>query len=89
MPFKEVVIKKINKVDEHSQKIGAVNFVSKTAAGWVGKNTDWTGFLKAINEGGKILKKKVAVIIGYGGASRAVVYALKKEISAYTTPKNL
>ena len=79
MPFKEIIIKKMDEVDEHSKKIGAVNFVSKAGDKWVGKNTDWTGFSKAINVKGNALKKKVAVVIGYGGSSRAIIYALKKE----------
>ena len=79
IPFKELIIKKIDRVDEHSEKIKAVNFVSKINGSWVGKNTDWTGFSKTINNTEKRLTKKTAVVIGYGGASRAVVYALKKE----------
>ena len=79
IPFKELVINKIDKTDKHSKKIGAVNFVSKTGGGWLGKNTDWIGFSKTINSRGKILKKKTAVVIGYGGSSKAIIYALKKE----------
>ena len=79
IPFKECVIKEIDSVDEHSKKIGAVNFVSKTKNGWIGKNTDWTGFSKTINTKSTALNKKNAVVLGYGGASKAVIYALKKE----------
>jgi shikimate dehydrogenase len=79
IPFKELIIKKIDKVDEHSKKIGAVNFVSKIKGKWVGKNTDWIGFSKAINVKKAVLKKRIAVVIGYGGSSRAIIYALKKE----------
>ena len=79
IPFKEIVIKKIDKVDEHSEKIGAVNFVSKADGGWTGKNTDWIGFSKAIHVEQGVLNKKIAVVIGYGGASKAVIYALQKE----------
>jgi shikimate dehydrogenase len=78
-PFKELVMEKIDKVDRHSKKIGAVNFVSKIGEKWVGKNTDWTGFSKAINSRDEKLKKKCAIVIGYGGASKAVIYALKNE----------
>jgi len=79
IPFKEIIVKKIDRVDEHSKKIGAVNFVSKADSGWLGKNTDWIGFSKAINSGKKNLIKKVAIVIGYGGASKAIIYALRKE----------
>ena len=79
IPFKELIIKKLDKVDEHSKKIGAVNFVSKIDGLWVGKNTDWIGFTQAVNRKRKTVNKKIAVVIGYGGASKAVIYALKKE----------
>ena len=79
IPFKELIIKKIDSVDRHSEKIGAVNFVTKTSSGWTGKNTDWIGFSKTINNKGSALKNKSAVVIGYGGASKAIIYALKKE----------
>ena len=79
IPFKETISKKINSLDHHSTKIQAVNCVSRIKNKWVGKNTDWMGFSQSINS---LIKKNVnkkAVVLGYGGASKAIVYSLLKE----------
>jgi len=83
-PYKEKIIKKLNSVDEHAQKIGAVNFVTKQGGLWVGKNTDWKGFIEPLQNSKKsrdvrrcILNKPI--IIGYGGAAKAIIYALQKQ----------
>ena len=87
IPFKEIIKKKLNQLDEHSQNIGAVNCVSKINNVWVGKNTDWIGFLKALNASKINIKKERALVIGYGGASKAAIYALQlsgfNEINVY------
>lgn len=79
MPFKEKIIENLNEINKHASEIGAVNCVSKINNSWVGKNTDWTGFSKSINRGKNPLNKKTATVIGYGGASKAIIYALKKD----------
>jgi len=79
IPYKELIMNKINNVDVHSKNIGAVNFVSNSKNKWVGKNTDWIGFLQSINNKNITIKKSTAIVVGYGGAAKAVVYALKKE----------
>jgi shikimate dehydrogenase len=79
IPFKELIKNKLSKIDIHSKNIGAINCVSRINNKWSGKNTDWVGFSKAINYRNKILSKKSAIVIGYGGAAKAVIYALKKE----------
>ena len=78
IPFKELIKNKIDNLDNHSQEIGAINCVSKINQKWIGKNTDWLGFYNSII---KIKNKhniKRALVLGYGGASKAVIYALKK-----------
>ena len=79
IPYKELIIDKINNTDVHSRSIGAVNCVSYLKNKWIGKNTDWVGFLRSINHKNFKTKKDVAIVIGYGGAAKAVVYALKKK----------
>jgi len=87
IPFKEMIINKLDKIDKHSKKIGAVNFVTKINNKWVGKNTDWIGFLNTIKKSKKTIKNNKAVVFGYGGVSKAIIYALQKngfkEISVY------
>ena len=54
---------------------------------WIGYNTDWIGFYESIKP---LLKNhhKKALILGTGGASKAVIYALKKlEIQSETVSR--
>ncbi len=76
IPFKSKIIKYLGKIDIHAKKIGAVNCVTnkKTING---TNTDWTGYYKSLPNIKKTKNKKV-VILGYGGASHAIHYVLKK-----------
>jgi len=76
IPFKNKIIKHLDKIDSHSKKIGAVNCVTnrKTISG---NNTDWTGYYKTLPNIKKTKKRKV-IILGYGGASHAIHYVLKK-----------
>ena len=70
----------VDKVDKHSRKIGAVNCVYKKQNKKIGTNTDWIGYPQSLkkNENYKKIKKNTVSIIGFGGATRAVLYALKK-----------
>jgi shikimate dehydrogenase len=81
IPFKEKIIQHLDIFDKHSAQIGAVNCVSKTEKGLEGVNTDWIGFqesLKWAQEHGttKIEKKDIAIVIGYGGSAKAIIYSL-------------
>ena len=78
IPFKELIIKKIDKLDIHSKKIGAVNCIYRCNNNWCGSNTDWEGFIRSVKQ---IYKKKInkkALVFGYGGAAKAIIYSLKK-----------
>ncbi|MBF45114.1 MAG: shikimate dehydrogenase [Flavobacteriales bacterium] len=76
-PHKENIIKYLDELSPEAQVIGAVNCVKNNGGKLVGHNTDYLGFLNSIKP---ILKThhKNALILGNGGASKAVVYALKK-----------
>tara|TARA_B100000700_G_C14741645_1_gene713317 strand:+ start:36 stop:839 length:804 start_codon:yes stop_codon:yes gene_type:complete len=78
IPFKEKIIYKLDDIDEHAKNIGAVNQVIKKNDKWLGKNTDWIGFTNAIKGKITLNKKKKALVLGYGGAAKAIVYALEK-----------
>ena len=79
IPFKQMIIKKIKKSDKHAKNIGAINCVIKKNNNWEGINTDWIGFLNSIKEKNKALKKNNVIVIGYGGAAKAIVYALQQD----------
>lgn len=78
IPYKQEVIKYLDKLHPKAKKIGAVNTIKITKKGNLkGYNTDEYGFRKSLQP---LLKKhhQKALILGTGGASRAVAYALKK-----------
>jgi shikimate dehydrogenase len=67
-------------VEESARRIGAVNTIVNNKGFLTGYNTDVIGFKKSLQEDGKfVIKGKKAVILGAGGAARAVVYALLEE----------
>jgi quinate dehydrogenase len=82
MPYKQSVIPHLSGIDPHAALIGAVNNVYLTPDRQLrGTNTDWEGIkgcLLTADPHGQG-RAKPALIIGAGGASRAAVYALKKE----------
>jgi len=79
IPFKELIGENLDELDVFSEEIGAVNCISRVNNRWVGRNTDWIGFLSSIRPVIKKISKKKATVIGYGGAAKSIVYALKKE----------
>ena len=83
IPFKEKIINHIDTIDAHSKQIGAVNCVSKKRGVFEGTNTDWIGFEESIkwqeeNNASKIEQKETALVVGYGGAAKAIIYSLSK-----------
>lgn len=78
IPFKEEVIPFLDKLHPKAKKIGAVNTIKITRKGKLkGYNTDEYGFRKSLIP---LLKKhhKRALILGTGGASKAISFALDK-----------
>ena len=80
IPYKQDIIPYLNRLDETAQSIGAVNTVKVLhrdgGVELVGYNTDWTGFTKSF---GELLEgHSKALILGTGGVSKAVKYALDK-----------
>ena len=80
-PYKEKVIKFLDEVEESARRIGAVNTIVSNKGILTGYNTDVIGFKRSLQEDGKftIKEREKAVILGAGGAARAVVYALLEE----------
>ncbi len=74
IPYKEAIIPHLRALDPIAAAIGAVN----TVKNGVGYNTDWIGFKEAINELSSygIMELSRALILGRGGAAKAVQYAL-------------
>ncbi len=77
IPYKQKIIKHLDRVDNHSKKINAVNCVVSNR-NTTGFNTDWVGYFKTIPKT-KNLNKKNVILIGYGGAAFAIHYLLKQK----------
>ncbi|MGC1473375.1 MAG: shikimate dehydrogenase [Psychroserpens sp.] len=78
IPYKEAIIPYLDKLDAKAKKIGAVNTITVAFSGKLkGYNTDCYGFKKSIKPFLKSHHKK-ALILGTGGASKAIAYTLKK-----------
>ena len=77
VPHKRDVLPYLGRITREVKQIGACNTVTRIQGMWKGTNTDYYGFLnpieKEINDG----KIKSALVIGAGGAARAVVWALR------------
>ena len=81
IPYKEQVMEYLDEIDDEAKEIGAVNVIKITEKNGKrflkGYNSDWFGFTEAIKP---FLKPHHthALILGTGGASKGIVYALKK-----------
>jgi shikimate dehydrogenase len=82
IPHKEAAIPFLDRLDEEARLIGAVNTITHTGGVLAGYNTDGKGFVTALRERGIHLEGKNALIIGAGGASRAVGYYLSRSARA-------
>jgi len=78
VPYKEEVIRHLDRLSPEAEVLGAVNTVKKFGSQWIGYNTDLYGFLKSLSETGFRAKDKRVVILGAGGSARAVIYGLAK-----------
>lgn len=75
IPHKQTIMPLLSKVTDVAQAIGAVNTVWRGESGWCGTNTDATGFLAPLQACDRNWRQAPAVILGNGGAARAVVAA--------------
>jgi shikimate dehydrogenase len=78
MPHKISVVELLDEVTPDVSLIGACNTVVNCDGRLIGHNTDWKGALDALAEVG-IDNPKTAVIVGSGGAARAIAYGLNSK----------
>lgn len=78
IPYKEKIVPHLkNKLDKTAKEVGAVNYIYKNPKGhWVGCNSDSIGFSLTVKPFEKKTKNKKAIVLGYGGASKAIIFAL-------------
>ncbi|HYA31222.1 MAG TPA: shikimate dehydrogenase [Thermodesulfovibrionales bacterium] len=78
VPHKEKVISLLDKVNEEASFLGAVNTILNDKGTLTGFNTDGRGFMESLSEEGITVKGRKILILGAGGACRAVSYYLSE-----------
>ncbi len=78
VPHKIEVMKYIDSVDNAAKTIGSVNTIVNKKGKLYGFNTDWQGFITDLKSKNINLKNKTILVVGAGGAAKAILYALTK-----------
>jgi shikimate dehydrogenase len=79
IPHKISVIPLLDAMDEAARQIGAVNTIVNNAGRLKGYNTDADGFVQALAKPGLPLSGKKVILLGAGGAARAIAFAVAKQ----------
>jgi len=79
MPHKETVIAYLDWIDDTAKFLKSVNTIHHKDGKLLGYSTDGTGTLRALKENGSDPQGKKVVILGAGGAARAITYSLIQE----------
>jgi shikimate dehydrogenase len=76
IPHKQAIMEFLTEITPTAAMVGAVNTVWKTETGWMGTNTDVEGFIAPLKIMSQNWTKVKPVVLGNGGAARAVVVGL-------------
>ena len=79
IPHKVAVIPYLDEVEPTAKHIGSVNTITVERGKLTGHNTDASGALRAIRDAGVELKDQRVLMLGSGGAARAIAFALGVE----------
>lgn len=83
IPYKEEALRYLDEISQEAELIGAINTILVKSESLIGYNTDGSGFVLSLRKKAGInLKDKKIVIIGAGGASRAISVHLAQEKAA-------
>lgn len=74
VPYKSEVITSLQEMDDLARNIGAVNTLVRTEGGYKGYNTDMEGLYRAMTDEGIRIDGEQIILLGAGGAARAVAY---------------
>lgn len=91
VPYKSEVIESLTDIDALAEKIGAVNTLVRTNTGYKGYNTDILGLYRAMISEGIQLEGEKIILLGAGGAARAVAFlcAEKKAQKVYLLNRSI
>lgn len=89
IPHKVDIMPLLDEIDESAQAIGAVNTIVNNDGRLIGYNTDGIGYVRSLKEetAPKLADSKI-LIVGAGGATRGILYALAREGVARVTISN-
>jgi shikimate dehydrogenase len=79
MPHKTTILDMLDRLDETAEKTGSVNTIARTKSGLVGYNTDGEGAVRALRSYGFEPDSKRILVLGAGGAARALVHRLSRD----------
>ena len=82
IPHKVSAVPFLDDLEPTARQIGAINTIVAENGRLIGYNTDATGALRALREGGVALRGQRIVMLGSGGAARAIAFALAAESGA-------
>jgi len=88
IPHKIEMMKYLDKIDESCSLIGAVNTVTNNEGILKGYNTDMDGFLEPLKRRKITIQNSKILLLGAGGAARAIVAGLAKEHAKHITIAN-
>lgn len=80
MPHKNAVMNYLDEVDATAKAIGAVNTILSNQGKLIGYNTDGNGAMIALQENGVYPEEKKLVLLGAGGAAKAIAYHAAQEV---------
>jgi len=80
MPHKSTVISFLDEVDPTVKFLGSANTILNNEGRLSGFNTDGVGALKALRENGVELSEKKVLLLGAGGAAKAIAFSLAEEV---------
>lgn len=78
IPFKTRVIPLLDQIEDVAREIQAVNTIKNEGGKLIGYNTDWCGAIEALEEGINLENKRI-ILLGAGGAAKAIAFGLKNK----------
>jgi shikimate dehydrogenase len=78
VPYKESVMPHLDEIAEEASAIGAVNTIVPHGKLLIGHNTDAGGFMDMLAGEKFVTRGRTALVVGTGGAAKAILYALKR-----------
>lgn len=88
VPHKENILPFLTEISKPADILQSVNTVIRTPSGWKGYSTDGEGFIRSLNENGVSVKDKNVLLIGAGGAARAIAVSLAEHGVSSLSVKN-